>query len=73
MLDPDAKATQGPIVFLFISGQFAALRLLVWIIDVGMILVVALIRAVGVYAGIDRQLWPLAAERQVVVAPRTGG
>ena len=42
MLDADPKAAERPVVFLLLTAQFAALRLLVGKFEIAVLLVVAL-------------------------------
>ena len=58
MLDRDTEAAETPVVFLLLVGQFAALWLLVWDVQIGVLLVIALICAVGVAARLLGQRVP---------------
>ena len=72
VLHPDTKATEAAVVILFLIGQFPLLRLLVGEVDIRMLLVVALIRAVAIDTGPLWQRRPGAADRQIVLAAGMG-
>ena len=48
VLDADPEAAERPVVLFLLAGQFAAFRPLVGEVEVGVLLVIALVRAVDV-------------------------
>src|SRR3712207_9221129 len=67
VLDRDPEAAEAAVVVRLLGGQFAPLGLLVGDVEIGMVLVVALVGAVGVAARVLRQGWSSAADGQVVL------
>ena len=72
MLDGDAEAAEAAVVLLLVGAQFAAFRLALWDVQVGVVLVVARIGAVGIAACLLRQARSLATDGQVVTAAGMG-
>lgn len=68
MLDGDAEAGEAAVIVLFVVAELAALWLLVGDVEVRVVLVVALVGAVGMAARPRGQGRARAAKREVEVA-----
>src|SRR3712207_507211 len=68
VLGRDPEAAEAAVVVLLVGGQFATLGLRVGDVEVGVVLVVALVGAVGVAARVRRQGRFRAADRQIMPA-----
>lgn len=66
----DPEAAQAPFVDRLFLGQLATLRLLVGYIQVRMLLVIALVAAVGVATRLGWQGWSGTSDAQVMVGTR---
>src|SRR5687767_9273812 len=73
MLDRDPEAGEPAVVVPLLLGQFATLGLLVRDVEIGVVLIIPLVGAVGVAARVLRQRRLRAADRQIVPAAGMGG
>jgi hypothetical protein len=72
VLDPDAEATQSTIILLLLIVEFPVLWFLVWKFQVPVLLVIALVRAIGVKPCLVRQFRSITTDRQVMTTAGVG-